>query len=578
MGKKFEKEHAAKLDRRQFLTGTAVGALAAFGAGVLPGCAPSKKDTDVSDKGDAAKDANSWLGEAPKITDADCSQTIDTEVLVIGAGDSGWFAACAAAEAGAKTLLVERNPAGSGVRGSALGAVGSRKQKEVGAVIDPVEITNDYIHYADNQADMRLMRLWTDNSGEALDWYCDRIDGVQGCKVDLEYNMPPEGRYKAWPTGHGTSIPSAGSGREQRNAEATVVKILTAYFEGFAGCSLKTSTTMLCLIKESDKVVGIYATDENNQKIRINASKGVIVATGGYANNKDMYTALQGDLAKSLDFCIAFPGVQGDGIKACMWAGAAFDDQKTSMIFDRGTVPPNADLSSPYDMTGAYCQFASQPFLKVDANGNRICNESSPYDYVVHAAALRPGRAWYPIWDASWQSDVHRFHTVGCSTLEIRDGGNQLDPVGLDATAQMLDQMAAGGLIIKANTLDELAKGLGITDAAAFKATITQYNTFYDNQNDAQFSKEPYRLSAIKTAPFYGMKVGGILLCTLDGIRIDTQFRALDANAQPIEGLYVVGNDSGGYYAHTYPNLGAGSNAGRCATFGRMCGKQVAAR
>ena len=70
--------------------------------------------------------------------------------------------------------------------------------------------------------------------------------------------------------------------------------------------------------------------------------------------------------------------------------------------------------------------------------------------------------------------------------------------------------------------------------------------------------------------------MGGLALCTLDGIKINTDFQALNENNDPIEGLYVVGNDSGSYYAHTYPNLGAGSNAGRCATFGRMCGKALA--
>lgn len=567
-----------RMDRRQFLTGSlATGAMATLGIASLSGCTPTGSSEEAGSIA-ATNDVASWLGEAPSVDDSNCADTLETEVLVIGAGDSGWFAACAAAEAGAKTLLIERNAAGSGVRGSALGAVGSKKQKAVGASIDPVEIANDYIHYAANQAEMDLLRLWTDNSGEMVDWYCKQVDGVQGCQVDLEYNMPPASRYKAWPTGHGTSIPSGGSGRDERNAEATVVKILTAYLESFDDCSLMVDTTMECLIKENGRVVGIYATNENKETVRIDASKGVIVATGGYASNKDMYLALQGELAKGLNFTIGFSGAQGDGIKACLWAGASFDDQKTSMIFDRGTMVPNVELSSPYDMTGTYCQFSSQPFLKVDSTGKRICNESSPYDFVVHGAALRPERAWYPIWDSNWKSDVQRFHTIGCSTLELREGGNQLDPTGLDATEQTLEGMAQGGLIIKADTIEELAKGLGITDTKTFEDTVARYNTFYENQNDTEFGKDAYRLSAIKTAPFYGMKVGGILLCTLDGIRINTKFQALDDDRNPIEGLYVVGNDSGSYYAHTYPNLGAGSNAGRCATFGRMCGKLVATR
>ena len=78
--------------------------------------------------------------------------------------------------------------------------------------------------------------------------------------------------------------------------------------------------------------------------------------------------------------------------------------------------------------------------------------------------------------------------------------------------------------------------------------------------------------------PFYACKLSGMALATLDGIKINTRFQALDADNAPIEGLYVIGNDSGNYYNGTYPNLAAGLNAGRCVTFGMLCGRQVAAQ
>lgn len=85
------------------------------------------------------------------------------------------------------------------------------------------------------------------------------------------------------------------------------------------------------------------------------------------------------------------------------------------------------------------------------------------------------------------------------------------------------------------------------------------------------------RLSAIRTAPFYACKLSGMVLATLDGIKINTKFQALDANNKPIEGLYVMGNDSGNFHDGTYPNLAAGLNCGRNTTFGMLCGKQLAA-
>ena len=78
-------------------------------------------------------------------------------------------------------------------------------------------------------------------------------------------------------------------------------------------------------------------------------------------------------------------------------------------------------------------------------------------------------------------------------------------------------------------------------------------------------------------APFYAtVKSCGLTLCTLDGIQVNDELQPIGENGEPIEGVYVVGNDQGCFYAGTYPNQAAGLNAGRCATFGRMVGKKLA--
>ena len=191
--------------RRHFITGTlAASAAAALG---LAGCAPQGTPTaatggDEPAAGAAAgnapaesapaSDVPAWLGEAPAITDADCAETVDCEVLVIGAGCSGLVAANFAAMEGAKTLLIEKFDKGTGLRGSAIGAVGSRKQQEAGVNIDPQEICNDLVHYSLNNASMDLYQLWAAHSAEAVNWYCDLTDGVDQCKIDLEWSMPAE--------------------------------------------------------------------------------------------------------------------------------------------------------------------------------------------------------------------------------------------------------------------------------------------------------------------------------------------------------------------------------------------------
>jgi len=554
------------MDRRSFITGAAAaGALAAVGG--LAGCGNSDNTADATGSASTAAGTASgsdWLGTAPAITDADCVETVDTEVLVVGAGCSGYFASCFAADAGAKVLMIEKNPAGVAIRSSALGAIGTKKQAAVGAEINKEDIINDMAHYALNQCDIALMRQWADNSGEAIDWYCDLVE-ANGGKVQLEYNMPQGTRYKMWPTGHGTL-----------NKESEVAEWVTKYLQDHQGCLVRTETAMQCLIKEGAKVVGVYATNADGAYIRINASKGVIICTGGYINNPEMYTALQGEEAlKSLTAGMNFGTAAGDGIKACLWAGARMDDVHSTMIFDRGVVPPGTEIGMLSGTEFTYFSFSTQPWLKVNKSGRRITNESSPYDFLVHAAAFFPDRAWYPIWDSNWKEDVDRFHTIGCSTLISREGSNHHAP-GVEAVGAQMAEMVTAGTIIQANTIAELAAGLGLDDAAAFEATVSRYNELYAAQYDSDFGKDPFRLSALKTPPFYGMRVGGLALCTLDGVRVNTDYQALDTNNEPIDGLYVLGDDSGGYYAVTYPNFGAGTNAGRCATSGMLCGRIVA--
>ena len=95
---------------------------------------------------------------------------------------------------------------------------------------------------------------------------------------------------------------------------------------------------------------------------------------------------------------------------------------------------------------------------------------------------------------------------------------------------------------------------------------------------DEDFGKEWFRMAPAATPPCFGVRTAGILLCTLDGVHIDTQMRALCEDGSAIEGLYVVGNDSGCYYDDGYINTSTGNATGRSLTFGRRAGKMAAAR
>ena len=559
-----------ELTRRNFVAGTAAAAGLAAGTAMATGIAVASADESAADSGD-------WLGEAPGIADADIVETIDCEVLVVGGGQSGTPCAYFAAAGGADTLLIEANENSVFMRSSAFGAINSAYQEELGVHIDPMDILNDVTSYALNQCSMKLWKDWVDSSAEAVAWYGGEVEKA-GQRIALEYTMPPAGRYKTWPTGHGTAkdvnLPdNPDDASEASGDEAAVWAVIEADFEA-AGGTYRNNTKLIELVKDgSGAVVGAIAEGPDGY-VKINASKGVVVATGGYVNNKEMFAARQCGLEASLSGNLNWGTSKGEGIKAMLWAGAHMDHFPTTMIFDRGVVMPGQTLDRWGDEGFAFFTFATQPFLKVNQYGKRICNESSPYDYVVHAAQQYPDHAWYPIWDSSWKEDVQEFKTIGCSTLYSREGSNHHAP-GLGGVEEQMAGYVEDGHIVKADTIEELAEGLGI-DADALVATVERYNELVAVGEDTDFGKDAYRLSAIDEPPFYGMKTGGLALCTLDGVVIDDDYRVLDVNDEPIPGLYAVGVDSGCCYAHTYPNFGAGTNAGRSATAGMLVGKALA--
>ena len=101
-------------------------------------------------------------------------------------------------------------------------------------------------------------------------------------------------------------------------------------------------------------------------------------------------------------------------------------------------------------------------------------------------------------------------------------------------------------------------------------ATVERYNELCDKGVDEDFGKESFRLMDYKTGPFYGVYLSGLILCTFDGIVVNTRLQALRADGTVIEGLYCVGNDMGRYFCDSYPNLTAGAAGGKSATFGWM--------
>jgi hypothetical protein len=181
----------------------------------------------------------------------------------------------------------------------------------------------------------------------------------------------------------------------------------------------------------------------------------------------------------------------------------------------------------------------------------------------------------YTLFDSNWVKYAEQFKMHGCSRLFPFANGADPNVPWQKMKNEMLPGLLKKGYVQQADTIEELAKKLGLPPDA-LKATVDRYNKLVYAGEDKDYGKEKHRLSPLDKPPFYGAKTTGRVLCTMDGIQINTHLNAIDTEGNPIPGLYVIGNDSGGYFANEYPNLVTGMACGRTVTFGRLVGQQLA--
>ena len=521
----------------------------------------------IEDEGPTAN--SDWLGEEPTVDESAVTAEFECDVLVIGAGTSGTFAACAAVEEGAKTILIERfdHDMASGIRDT-LAACGSKQQIADGDDVDKNVAVNHLCNWSQGYTRRSLAKLWADRSGETMDWFTDRLaeGGVRFLHEIDDHELPSN--YEFLDVGHSTQYSDV-----MYYAQLSMDKLFD--YAVPLGLEIHYETTMVKLEKDGERVCGVIAVNAAGEFVRYKAAKGVIVATGGYGANMEMVAALQPQTLEQI--CVNYnkSGSKGDGIKACLWAGAIMDTVHTPMIFDRGAVKPDEQGLPGQSVPGGWFWMGSQPFLKVNLRGERFMNEYQPYDYVLHQAAMQPAHTYVTVWDSTYESDIERFATHGCSRLYPHENG--ADPVfPMPMIVGMNAGLEAEGYIQRADTIEELAEKLNLP-VETFTATVERYNELAAKGEDEDFGKESYRLSTLDTPPFFGTRqCGGYFICTMDGIQIDDNMHAIRADGSPIEGLYVVGDCSGNYFAGSYPNLMGGAAAGRSTTLGRVAGQNAA--
>lgn len=570
------------VSRRNFLTGAAAtGAIAALGlAGCTPGNAGNADASTVNDDSSSLETTggpgNDWLGSAPGTAEADIVENKTTDILIIGAGNAGMSAAATAVDLGIDFIICEKMENVQATR-HWIGAVNTKQQQEAGVAIDTKKLLNELARYASFKCDQKVIKTWIDESAEMLEW----IDGLMAphdlyAVLDTEgFDKPNGGTDFMVPIMQHMYYNSQGEWLSDEIPERN--QVLEEYINS-KGKSINFGHTLVELVREGDtsgRVTGaIFETAEGY--IKIEATKGVLLATGGYPANPDMIEALNPSVPTCVTSLGGAPNNDGLGMKTALWVGAAKDTEGAPMIFNRGLVAPGVDAGyvgegaeRHFPGTVPQLNFGSQPFLKVTRTGERFHNENTAYDFNCFAAAGHEGGVWCQVFDSKVKEDIIRFSTVGCSrrTHALLDNDKPIE--------EIFTEHFDNGLILKADTIEELAEKLELP-LEPFKNTIDRYHELFEKQDDEDFGKESRCLSTISVPPFYGAWYGGSLLTTIDGLRINEDMQVLDKKSEIIEGLYAAGDVSGSFYSGNYPEYIIGNAVGRSITFGRHAIRHIA--
>ncbi|NLG11284.1 MAG: FAD-binding protein [Coriobacteriaceae bacterium] len=546
------------IDRRFFLQGAGAAALvtamtSTFG---LAGCAPAKSGTSDGNGGSSAsspKSEPSWFTSPEPIIDSEISETIETDVVVVGAGMAGISAACSSAERGLSVSVIERGDTWSG-RGFGMGVADSKIVRAAGLSIDRAKAQKYWIHCCGSRVNESLVSLFFNRSGEAMDWVIDKCEkgGVSVLLWD-GYSRDPE-----FPDEPGYHVvfggPEQSAGRDwSRDATKLIYEDSLA-----AGAQYYYENTVEQLRKEGERVVGAIAKTADGSYVLYKATKGVVLATGDISGDQEMLDYYAPEVAhcnSKLYTPIGFNS--GDGHKMGLWAGGAMQE---------GHFPPML-----HPQAGAYQQSA---FLSVNQNGERFFNEATWVNGKSLSYLRQPGQCAYSIFDKNWTDDNLAGLPFGggmfWDTFRVMGSGQW------DATSGQagVDGAVESGMGFKADSLEELAVACGIPEDT-FLSTVKHYNELCAAGVDTDFGKDKVFLAPVVEPPFYAMKAMPAILTIVGGLKVDTNLNVTDADGKAVEGLFAVGNVSGDFYAVDYPINIPGNSQGRCITWGYLVGETL---
>ena len=441
-------------------------------------------------------------------------KTLDTQVVIIGAGGAGMTAAVMLHQAGVDFVILEKMPYVGGNTTKATGGMNAAEthyQAEQG-IEDSVEVfVEDTMKSGHQINDRSLVTMMAKLSAKAIEW----LDSIG---APLPYISLSGGA-----TNKRIHAPEDGSGV----GAFLVTRFLNKMNEMEIPVLYNTTATKIMTLEGA--VTGVMA--ESDEAVYTIHSKAVILATGGFGGSQEMIVQYRPDLLGTVS--TSAPGITGDGILMAEAVGADLVDIEQIQLHP--TVEQTTSMLITESVRG-------DGAILVNQQGERFVNELLTRDAVSAAELAQEGHYAYIIFDQ-----------------QLRDG------------LKAIEKYVKANLTVQADTIEGLAEQLGIEPATLAK-TLSDWNEIVKNQRDTQFGRTTGMNADLSTAPYYAIKIAPGIHHTMGGIKIDTAAQVINTDGKPIPGLFAAGEVTGG--VHGGNRLG-GNAVADIVIFGRIAAQSA---
>jgi fumarate reductase flavoprotein subunit len=448
----------------------------------------------------------------------------EVPVVVIGAGACGIVAALTAREAGADVLVIERDeiPQGSTALSSGMiPACNTRFQRERG-IDDPVDLLAADIHKkSKGNADPDLVDAVCRESGPAVEWLVDRHNVPLQLVDSFLYPGHSVLRMHAPPSKTGAELIGA-----LTNAASN------------AGIDILTNARVTTLIAATGGGIrGVQVERPDGSTDRIGCS-ALVLACNGYGGNPDMVRQYIPEIADAV--FAGHTGNQGDAINWGRALGAGVEDM--------GAYQGHGSWASPHGMLITWAVMTEGGF-QVNRNAVRFSNEHQGYSEAAVDVLAQPDSFAWNIYD-------ERIHNLGMTFEDYRDA--------MDA-----------GAVKRGANVAELAVACGL-DESALTPTIADCVSLADGHGACPFGRDFTGKPAL-AAPYYAIRITGVLFHTQGGLAIDPAARVLRDDGTAFPNMFAGGGAARGVSGNAVWGYLSGNGLLTAVTLGRIAGRGAGA-